>query len=150
MQTRAHNCRAVTYRDTAVQVPGKWTRHRLMYCVRLRRWARHQQPAKYPCAAMTQQPASTYTLRRADCSTELCSAQRSLIQCRWVYEGKKIWDPSWPTVASRYVIALIWAIERCNPLNVTAKELCLTAITPVQTAGSLLPSLSYCAVTAIN
>src|SRR6266566_3851260 len=69
MQTRAHNCRAVTYRDTAVQVPGKWTRHRLMYCVRLRRWARHQQPAKYPCAAMTQQPASTYTLRRADCST---------------------------------------------------------------------------------
>src|SRR6266566_7667655 len=40
-----------------------------MYCVRLRRWARHQQPAKYPCVAMTQQPASTYTLRRADCST---------------------------------------------------------------------------------
>src|SRR6266566_3820761 len=69
MQTRAHNCRAVTYRDTAVQVPGKWTRHRLMYCVRLRRWARHQQPAKYPCAAMTQQPANTYTLQRADCST---------------------------------------------------------------------------------
>ena len=81
---------------------------------------------------------------------EPCSAQRSLIQCRWVYEGKKIWDPSWPTVASRYIIALIWAIERCNPLNVTAKELCLTAITPVQTAGSLLPSLSYCAVTAIK
>src|SRR6266566_10101431 len=40
-----------------------------MYCVRLRRWARHQQPAKYPCVAMTQQPASTYTLRRADYST---------------------------------------------------------------------------------
>ncbi len=46
----------------------KWTRHPLMYCVRLRRWARHQQPVKYLCAAMTQQPASTYTLRRADCS----------------------------------------------------------------------------------
>ncbi len=52
-----------------MQFPGKWTRHRLMYCVRLRRWARHQQPAKYPCTAMTQQPANTYTLRRADCST---------------------------------------------------------------------------------
>ncbi len=81
---------------------------------------------------------------------ELCSAQRSLIQCRWIYEGKKIWASSWPTVASRYIIALIWAIERCNPLNVTAKELCLTAITPVQTASSLLLSLSYCAVTAIK
>src|SRR6266699_2505630 len=44
-----------------------------MYCVCLRRWARHQQPAKYPCAAMTQQPASTYTLRRADCSTIGCT-----------------------------------------------------------------------------
>src|SRR6266699_4767995 len=40
-----------------------------MYCVCLRRWTRHQQPTKYPCAAITQQPASTYTLRRADCST---------------------------------------------------------------------------------
>src|SRR6266699_1322396 len=40
-----------------------------MYCIRLWRWARHQQPVKYPCAAMTQQPTSTYTLRRADCST---------------------------------------------------------------------------------
>ncbi len=40
-----------------------------MYCIHLWRWARHQQPAKYPCAAMTQQPANTYTLQRADCST---------------------------------------------------------------------------------
>src|SRR6266699_3849740 len=69
MRNRAYNCRAVTYRDTAVQVSRKWTRHRLMYCIRLQKWARHQQPAKYPCAAMTQQPASTYTLQHTDCST---------------------------------------------------------------------------------
>src|SRR6266699_6720097 len=49
----------------------KWTRHRLMYCVRLWRWTRHPAPVKYQCAAMTQQPAGTYTLRRADCSTHL-------------------------------------------------------------------------------
>jgi len=47
----------------------KWTRYRLMYCVCLWRWARHQQPAKYLCAAMTQQLASMYILRRADYST---------------------------------------------------------------------------------
>src|SRR6266566_6659307 len=74
---------------------------------------------------------------------EPCSVQRSLIQCRWVYEKKKIWDFSWPIVASRYIIAFIWVIERCNPLNMTAKELCLTVITPMQTVGSLLPLLSY-------
>ena len=78
------------------------------------------------------------------------SVQRSLIQCRWVYEEKKIWDLSWPIVASRYIIAFIWAIERYNPLNVTVKELYLTAITSMQIAGSLLPSLSYCVVTAIK
>ena len=62
---------------------------------------------------------------------EPCSAQRSLIQCRWVYEGKKIWDLSWPSVASRYFIAFIWAIDRCKPLNLTVKELCLAAISRV-------------------
>src|SRR6266566_9909676 len=40
-----------------------------MYCVYLWKWTQHPAPAKYQCAAMTQQPAGTYTLRRVDCST---------------------------------------------------------------------------------
>ncbi len=80
-----------------------------------------------------------YFLGNCFYSGEPCSAQCSLIRCRWVYEGKKIWDPSWPSVASRYFITLIWAIDRCKPLNITATELCLVVISPVQTAGSPLP-----------
>ncbi len=41
----------------------------MMYCVYLWKWTQHPAPAKYQCAAMTQQPAGTYTLRRVDCST---------------------------------------------------------------------------------
>jgi len=69
---------------------------------------------------------------------EPCSAQCPLIRCRWVYKGKKIWDFSWLLVASRYFIVLIWAIDRCKLLNITATELCLVVISPVQTAGFLL------------
>src|SRR6266699_2913219 len=78
-----------SYIDTAVQVPGKWTRHRLMYCVRLRRWARHPAPAKYQCAAMTQQPAGTYTLR----GFKNCPPQRGTLETSFPLQPTKPYAP---------------------------------------------------------
>ena len=73
-----------------MQVPRNRRDTGLMYCVRLWRWARHQQPVKYPCAAMTQQPASTYTLRCADCSTHPFKMSR--LDASYLLQGAhKIW-----------------------------------------------------------
>src|SRR6266566_781914 len=90
-----------------------------MYCVRLWRWARHQQPAKYPCAAMTQQPASTYTLRRADCSTAPTSSIFFLAVLKRLY-----------MLSSNYVCAgLINGPTFCQMSHDLRKPMCTIQLT---------------------